>query len=213
MIFCHHLREASSFESRPTSQTSRPTTKLVVSKSERRAEERSLSTAQISIRIESNTLHRICVTNMYSLTPATTCLFDRLWKDGNEDDNATNFFDKCKRVLNGGRLSSTISKKLGPRFKKWRGWKKAWSHDRDHLPDFHAVLEYIARRVFRGLFGRDGKVVFEWYIEYYATKMTVTRVLIEAAARSKPGSREKNTHVRSALQFLTGTCEGNDARV
>lgn len=55
------------------------------------------------------------------------------------------------------------------------------------------VAEYIARRLFKILFGKDRSVMFQWFVRGHWPKETINNVIIEAINKSKKGMKERRT--------------------
>lgn len=146
---------------------------------------------------ESNTGIYQAVTNIFSLTPSTTFFYDQLWKQPIIQKEDVSFIDNCQRLCYGTRFRKKMFDNLPNGMEVWPGWKEVHGRFKENLPEFHGMIEYVVRRIFKALFRRDSNVMFQWFIDRCAAKMRVTTVLIAAIKRCKRGSTE-----RRALQAV-----------
>lgn len=77
------------------------------------------------------------------------------------------------------------------------GRKEAASRYRSSLSQYHSIMEYIMRRLFRILYGDDRGVMFQWLVRGYWPKATITNVVIASIKKSDKGST-----VRHVLQAI-----------
>lgn len=137
------------------------------------------------------TIKRTPRTNLFSLTPSSTVFVDRLWQQNKKEVESPSFVEKYRRICHGTRFSAKVFEELPGELDIWPGWKHVSSELKDCLPQFHAMLEYVVRRIFKVLFNKDSNTMFQWFIDRCAREMTLTKVLIEAIKRCKKGSAEK----------------------
>lgn len=131
------------------------------------------------------------VTKKFSLALCSTQFFNRLWNKGSEEGDELTFVERCQILCQGTRFRKGVFRNLPEEIQTWPEWKEFCNHFRDHLPEFHSILEYVVRRIFRALFKKDSNVIFQWFIDCCATRLKLTRALIEATNRCKRGSAEK----------------------
>lgn len=74
---------------------------------------------------------------------------------------------------------------------KWPGWRAVLKEYKNHIPSYHQMQQYLVRRMFKALYGREHRTMYEFFINRHAPMMPFTGVLTEAICAFKKGSFEK----------------------
>lgn len=133
-------------------------------------------------------------TNMPSLDPSTIRIYDVLWKAVNQEPETTSFLARCRTLLGFTRLRCPVIKNFPPGMTTWPGWKTVQEVYSEHLCDLDGLFEYIFRRVLKALFGKEGTVLYKWFIRRQAPEMTITKIAIDAVSRVKTGIVERRAY-------------------
>lgn len=143
------------------------------------------------LNLNGNTESNEIITNAFSLTPNKTRLYDELWKKAALPTEEPSFIQRCQILCYGTRLRTNVFKNLPAEMRVWPGWKQVSRNLKGHLPEFHGMLEYVVRSIFKGFCSSKGSIMFEWFINQCASKMKVTISLVAAIKRRSNVSTEK----------------------
>lgn len=144
---------------------------------------------------------------MSNLSYELTRTLDAIWLKQNRDGEKVSFMERCKELLRVDRIRARVFQHISEGLQEWPGWREAAVRYRNSLLEYHAILEYLVRRLFKMLHGKDHVVMFEWFVRGFWPKATVTNVLIEGIKKSNKGSKERRIyqavlHASFSLQEL-----------
>lgn len=106
-------------------------------------------------------------TNMFHLSYNVTRNFDFMWSEADGDGGNATFVERCKRILRVGRIRAHGFNQITAGLQQWPGWRQAIETYMTSLPQYHNIVEYFVRILFKILYGDDHAVMFEWFVRSY----------------------------------------------
>lgn len=107
------------------------------------------------------------------------------------NQRATKFYERYKRLYLDFRVRGNPLLNIPTELYDFANWEIVSERYASYLPDFFLGVDYLVRRVFKVLFGKKSKKMYNWYSEYRACNQKLTNSCIEAIRACRKGSVER----------------------
>lgn len=101
------------------------------------------------------------VINNFNLTPSVTRFLDGLLRQTKADLETLIFIQCCQRLYNGTRFRTSPFRNLLDEINAWPGWKEVSDNFKEYLSEFHGMVEYVVRRIFKAFYRNDSNALFQ----------------------------------------------------